>query len=593
MADVFISYAREDRESAERLAKAFAARGWSVWWDREILAGRHFDEAIERELALARCVVVLWSMHSIGSEWVKNEAADGAERDVLVPASLDRLRPPLEFRRRQSADLTGWTGDDEHMGFEGLCDAVAATVGTDAKARETTAAALAAARLAARSRRRVIAGSSAALALAAIAGGGGWAWSRWLRTPDIAGRWDFEPQAKQYKTYVVFRFDNGRLTGTEIIEYEYGYDREAVILDGHAAGDRIRFRTVRSIDDQSGTGKTHQYVRRFEGRVDGDVMHLGLQVENGEYREIVARRRPTPEPAEKVGRLTGHSGFTNRLLLLADGRLASASRDKTVRVWDVEAQRTVLTIPQPEQVETIVPLGSDSLLVVTMSEPASVRSLRSGAETQRWQPIEGSVEDAIAINAARIAVSGHGGGIAICNAETGRVERQLGTDGRIVTRLALLPDGRLVGGDQDGTVRIWHLDGAPPEPALRQGEQGDVRSVTDLLVLKDGRIASCNVGNPKVSLFRASTGAAGTSLSSGPYWEPRALAQLADGRLAVLDGDSEVSLWNLSTGRKDLSFEVSDGRVAAGTILPLMEGRLAIGLANGTIDIWKLSGRLP
>lgn len=108
MTDVFISYASEDREKARKLASALEACGWSVWWDRKIKAGQTFDQIIEHELETAKSVVVLWSKASISSEWVKNEAATAAERSVLVPALIDTVKLPLEFRRRHAADLIHW-----------------------------------------------------------------------------------------------------------------------------------------------------------------------------------------------------------------------------------------------------------------------------------------------------------------------------------------------------------------------------------------------------------------------------------------------------------------------------------------------------
>lgn len=129
MSDVFLSYASEDRERAGQLANALGHMGWSVWWDRKIIAGQAFDQAIERELERARSVVVLWSVHAIESEWVKNEAAVAAERGVLVPALIDNVKLPLEFRRKQAADLVGWRGNELHPGYQGLCQGVAHAMG--------------------------------------------------------------------------------------------------------------------------------------------------------------------------------------------------------------------------------------------------------------------------------------------------------------------------------------------------------------------------------------------------------------------------------------------------------------------------------
>lgn len=127
--DVFVSYASEDREQAQRLAHAFDQQGWSVWWDRKIVAGQEFDQAIEYELESAKSVVVLWSSRSIASEWVRNEAAVGAQRGVLVPAMIESVKLPLEFRRKQTADLTGWNGELSHSGFRSVCEGVASIIG--------------------------------------------------------------------------------------------------------------------------------------------------------------------------------------------------------------------------------------------------------------------------------------------------------------------------------------------------------------------------------------------------------------------------------------------------------------------------------
>ena len=85
MADIFLSYAREDIERAEKLAAALAREGWSVFWDRTTPAGQDWDLYIEAALREARCVVVAWSGNSIHSRWVREEARLGLRESALVP----------------------------------------------------------------------------------------------------------------------------------------------------------------------------------------------------------------------------------------------------------------------------------------------------------------------------------------------------------------------------------------------------------------------------------------------------------------------------------------------------------------------------
>lgn len=108
MADVFISYDRDDRERIAKLVELLEAQGWSVFWDRDIPSGESWRSHLVGALERARCVVVLWTDRSIESDWVAEEADFARQRDVLVPVLLDPVVPPLGFRTIQAASLQGW-----------------------------------------------------------------------------------------------------------------------------------------------------------------------------------------------------------------------------------------------------------------------------------------------------------------------------------------------------------------------------------------------------------------------------------------------------------------------------------------------------
>jgi adenylate cyclase len=120
MADVFISYAREDRDTARRFADSFQSAGLSVWWDDALRSGEAFDETIERALREAKAVVVLWSRSSVVSRWVRAEATQADRNRTLVPVTIEPCQRPIIFELTHTADLSHWQGDEGDRTWQGL-----------------------------------------------------------------------------------------------------------------------------------------------------------------------------------------------------------------------------------------------------------------------------------------------------------------------------------------------------------------------------------------------------------------------------------------------------------------------------------------
>ena len=128
MADVFLSYAREDLDRARSVAGVLQARGWSVWWDRRLRGGTDFTAAIQQQLDEAHCIIVLWSKAGVVSQFVRDEAAEGLHNGRLVPALVDDCRPPLGFRQLHTIWLGDWLTTEAGEGLDRLIEAISAIV---------------------------------------------------------------------------------------------------------------------------------------------------------------------------------------------------------------------------------------------------------------------------------------------------------------------------------------------------------------------------------------------------------------------------------------------------------------------------------
>jgi len=123
--DIFLSYVRDDKAKAQRLAEALERQGWCVFWDRSsIHVGDDLDEVIETAIAQCRCMIVGWSALAKKSDWVRGEATIGRERRILLPLKFEAVDPPIAFRSLHTEDFSDWQGELDNSEFQTLCKSV-------------------------------------------------------------------------------------------------------------------------------------------------------------------------------------------------------------------------------------------------------------------------------------------------------------------------------------------------------------------------------------------------------------------------------------------------------------------------------------
>lgn len=128
MADIFISYKKEDAGRVVRIVEALRAEGFSVWWDHGIAPGSQWDQTIQEELKAAKAVIAIWSEQSVSAPWVKEEASVGKNRGILLPIRIDDVDPPLGFSLIQMGDLIGWNGDRADVHWRQVLGALQAII---------------------------------------------------------------------------------------------------------------------------------------------------------------------------------------------------------------------------------------------------------------------------------------------------------------------------------------------------------------------------------------------------------------------------------------------------------------------------------
>ena len=99
--DIFVSYARKDRDVVDPLVDRLRRCGASVWVDRRGLDGAtQFFAEIARAIKRCRVLALMLSRHSAQSRFVPKEGVVAMEADKpILPLLLEDIEIPDALRR--------------------------------------------------------------------------------------------------------------------------------------------------------------------------------------------------------------------------------------------------------------------------------------------------------------------------------------------------------------------------------------------------------------------------------------------------------------------------------------------------------------
>ena len=92
MADIFISFAKADRNLAQQLAAQLEAQSRTTWWDANVGDGQNNRSIIDRELDSAHKVIVIWSKTSVASPFVLHEAITARDAGKLLQVKTSDIQ---------------------------------------------------------------------------------------------------------------------------------------------------------------------------------------------------------------------------------------------------------------------------------------------------------------------------------------------------------------------------------------------------------------------------------------------------------------------------------------------------------------------
>ena len=285
--------------------------------------------------------------------------------------------------------------------------------------------------------------------------------------------------------------------------------------------------------------------------------------------------------------INAHEDWVEKVRLLSNGKIITASQDGLIKSWDVLKDDKALSICEGHSgpVMDIIEFGKDQIISVSKDKSIRKWNVSTGKELYCYE-MDGPVYCVKKINDKLIAVGGADKSIRILdfsqnikNEEESEIEvAKLEGHTDEITDLET-GNNMLISSSMDKTIILWDLGNYK----LIKKLQGHSEGVKCLKFLKEGNLASGGFDNViKIWDLKKFTCIKTLSGHTGHVF---AVNQLPDGRIVSGASDWSIIVWNTEKGIPDFTLEGHEEAVYSIEILP--DGKIVSGSVDHHIKLWN------